>query len=502
MHTCRLAFALIFIAVPQAHAAQDSPERGTIELNLGRCRQLALERNLSFRVSRLAPASSALAVSSSRAVFDPTFTARVSGSQSKPADRLVEDPTSGGYLVTSYPISRSASSSVGLSKGFAFGTDMSLNLSNSWSKASGKQNYGSDLTFDITQPILRGYGREVNESGLRIARNNLDASMSQLETDAISTIRQVEEAYWDLVNAVEGRNVAELSLQYAQQLLERSRARAQSGAQAEREVLQAEYGVATARQSIIAAEASVRGAEDRLKQLTNLVADPNTWDLTITTVDTPHVERSLPPADTLLAVAMRNSRDLYRQRKVIESRHLTLRVRRNTLLPRLDAGASVILKDGGPQIGRSIDDIPTAKFPTWSANLSLTIPVGNRTAEANYRQAALDLKAAEIQLESAELQIRADVRAAVRRVETSREQLAAAQESRRLQEANLASEQERLRLGLTTTYDVLRFERDLADARRSVLQARIEHEKALLALDVATGRLLQTRNIVIERETE
>ena len=114
MQTSRLVFVLSFIAVSHARAAQGAPERGTIELNLGRCRQLALERNLSFRVSRLAPLSSALAVSSSRAVFDPSFTARVSGSQSQPADRLEADPSTGNYLVTSYPVSRTASSSVGL----------------------------------------------------------------------------------------------------------------------------------------------------------------------------------------------------------------------------------------------------------------------------------------------------------------------------------------------------------------------------------------------------
>jgi len=500
MQTHWLAFGTSVMAAATVWAASGTTDQPTRTLSLAQCRQLALERNLNFRISRFGPQSSWTAIATARATFDPSFTAGAAGSRTQAPDQLWFDASTASWVSKSQPVQRNLGSSIGVGKNFAFGTNMGLDLSNGWSSGSGLSNYASRVRFSVSQPLLKGFGREVNESGIRLARNNRDISLSQLESDAISTTQQVEEAYWDLVNAIEGRKVAELSLEYAQQLLERSRVRAESGAQAQREVLQAEAGVAIARQAIISADAAVRAAEDRLKQLTNLTSDPNGWDLSLVPLDTPHVAAALAPVDTLLATALGNSRELYRMEKSLESRRLSLRVRKNALLPSLNASTGLTLNDGSASFSNSLDDIAKGSFPSWSAGLSLSVPIGNRRAEAEYRQASIDLQSTGLQLESLRQQIHADVRSAVRRVETSRQQMAAAMESRRLQEANLESEQERLRLGLSTNYDVLRLEKDLADARRAVLQARIEHEKALLALDVATGRLLEVRNITIAGE--
>jgi len=473
-------------------------EPPTRTLSLAECRVLALEKNLNFRVSRLGPARSEAGVSSALADFDPRFSASIGGTRTQQPNSLVYDPTTGKYISRSVPAQNSIRSSVGIAKDFAFGTNASLSVNNNWAKGSGSSTYGSNLSLNVTQPLLRNFGREVNESGIRLARNSLDISMSQLEASAISTVEQVEGAYWDLVNAIEGLKVAQLSLQVAQQLLERSRARAESGAQAVRDVLQAEAGVAAAQQEIISAQATIRDAEDNLKRLTDLTADPQGWQLTVVPVDTPHIQYQLPPTDTLVVIALRRSPSVYQARKTLEASELTLRIRSNGLLPSLYASTGVTLVDGDLTFGKSMDDIAKASYPSWSAGLQLSIPLGNRSAEASYRQAALDVRSAELKLESSRQQVYADVRAAVRRVETSRLQIAAAAETRRLQEANLENEQERLRLGLSTNYDVLQVEKDLAAARRSFLQARTEHEKALLALDRAAGRLLEARNIRID----
>jgi len=147
-----------------------------------------------------------------------------------------------------------------------------------------------------------------------------------------------------------------------------------------------------------------------------------------------------------------------------------------------------------------MDDLPTAAYPSWTLGLRFSVPLGNRQSEASYREAIVAVRTAELELQDARQAVQADVRSALRRVETSRQQIAAAEETKRLRESTLENEQERLRLGLSTNYEVLQVERDVADARRAYVEARVEHEKALLALDVATGLLLRKRNIGVEMD--
>ena len=107
------------------------------------------------------------------------------------------------------------------------------------------------------------------------------------------------------------------------------------------------------------------------------------------------------------------------------------------------------------------------------------------------------MRQAELEREALEQTVYAEVRTTLRAVENSRQQIAAAERSRRLNEAQLEQEKERLRLGLSTNYEVLTRERSLADARNSYLGALIGHQTAVVDLEVKIGRLLQSRNIRI-----
>ncbi|HPU85565.1 MAG TPA: TolC family protein [Candidatus Latescibacteria bacterium] len=492
----------VFVAILNAFASEAIPasQEQFVRLSLQECRIRALQNNLSFRVQRLQPLVSEARLKAALAPFDPAITASFSGSRTQQPNSLVFDPSTGTYISQSVPAQNSLGTRLGISKAFPFGTNASINLNNSWSKGSGSSNYGSNISLSVSQPLLRGFGRDANEAGIRIARANRETSMKQIVADASAAVQKVESAYWDLVSARENLRVAQMSHQYAQQLLERSRARAETGAQALRDVIQAEAGVATAYQGIISAEARVRDAEDTLRRLTNIAAMEDGWSFGIIPTDTTHIDSGTPSFDSLFAAALENNPAVFQAAQAVETSKFTLKYRYNGLLPTLDASTEIVLRDGDRTAAKSMDDLPTAAYPSWTLGLRFSVPLGNRQSEASYREAIVAVRTAELELQDARQAVQADVRSALRRVETSRQQIAAAEETKRLRESTLENEQERLRLGLSTNYDVLQVERDVADARRAYVEARVEHERALLALDVATGLLLRKRDIGVEMD--
>ncbi len=133
----------------------------------------------------------------------------------------------------------------------------------------------------------------------------------------------------------------------------------------------------------------------------------------------------------------------------------------------------------------------SGRFNNWSAGLNLTVPLGNRAAEAGYTQAALQEDQSRVSLRNLELQITAQVREAVRRIDTNAKRVEAARVARALAEEQLRIEQRRLRAGVSTTFNVLQFQRDLTAAQATEVQAVSDYQKALVNLERVRGTVLE-----------
>jgi len=468
---------------------------------------MALEQNLDFRARRYTPMMREAGVSSALSTFDPTLSANISGSQTRSPGEIREsiDQTDSTLIQLVVPVPRrdAITSTIGISKRFAFGTTAGISASNTWARSAETPQRpetklsSTSLALSLEQPLLEGFGREITEMWITLARNSLDQSMSQLNASAIGTVQEVEVAYWNLVKAIGQLEFARLSREEASRLLTETRARAESGAQPASEILSAEIGVADADQTIITSEAAVSDREDELKRLTNLAADPGGWDVKITPTDSPIVQSDMLGLDSLFAIAMRNRPDVYQNTLALRAHKMNLVIDKDRLLPTLNATGTYSLSGSDTTTGGSLSDLSGGEANRWSLRLNLTVPIGNRSAESRYRTRRIELRQAELEREALEQTVYAEVRTTLRAVENSRQQIAAAERSRRLNEAQLEQEKERLRLGLSTNYEVLTRERSLADARNSYLGALIGHQTAVVDLEVKIGRLLQSRNIRI-----
>jgi len=136
-------------------------------------------------------------------------------------------------------------------------------------------------------------------------------------------------------------------------------------------------------------------------------------------------------------------------------------------------------------------------FPGWSVGLELGIPIQNRSAKARKLMADLALEASRDTAKQLELRVTTEVRAAVRGLETSREQLESAKVSTRLAEKNLDAERKKYDNGLSTAYQILQVQDDLTSARYRQVAAVTGYRKSIVEYNRATGSLLASSNVTI-----
>jgi HAE1 family hydrophobic/amphiphilic exporter-1 len=157
----------------------------------------------------------------------------------------------------------------------------------------------------------------------------------------------------------------------------------------------------------------------------------------------------------------------------------------------------VVPPDLAGGFGRSLGTIGDGLYPDLRLGLSLTVPLGNRTARANVAIAESGERQAAAELLRVRQTIRTEVLNAVVGVETTAERIVAARAAREAAEIQLRSEEERFAVGMSTNFLVLTRQNDLSRARLDEIQALSDHRKALVELQRASGRLLQERGVVV-----
>ncbi len=304
----------------------------------------------------------------------------------------------------------------------------------------------------------------------------------------------------------------------AKDLLEKNRRSVEVGQLAPIEILSAQAEVATREADILQAEAQVKNAEDELKTLLNLSQDEDKAAAAIVPGDRPVVLENKITLDEALATALENRPDLRATRIGLKNRELNLSYAKNQLLPGLNltasywspgvSGTRIIYLDDNPLSGiilgtvpggskASLKDALNLKYNNWSLGLTLTVPVSNILSRAAYTQARLDMQQALLDLKNREQQVFLEIKTAVRAAETNSKRVQAYKVARELAEQKLAGEEEKLKVGLSTNYLVLQYQRDLATARSTELRAVVDYNVSLSDLDRALGLSLKKKNMTL-----
>ncbi len=127
--------------------------------------------------------------------------------------------------------------------------------------------------------------------------------------------------------------------------------------------------------------------------------------------------------------------------------------------------------------------------------MTLSLPLSNVFGRAALAQARLDMRRTMLEMEEQKEEMYIEIKNAVRSVEANYKRIQAYTTARELAEQKLAAEEEKRRVGMSTNYMVLSYQRDLANARISELNAIISYNVSLAALERAMGTNLKSKNI-------
>jgi outer membrane protein TolC len=232
--------------------------------------------------------------------------------------------------------------------------------------------------------------------------------------------------------------------------------------------------------------------------------------------DRPVFEREEVDLESSIDTALASRSEMSVARQVVKNRELNERVAYRQKRHQLDfnvnygpQGASLdtpliispigVVPPNQGSLGDSLSNIFSGDVYSWTTTLTYRVPIANRAAKANYTKSQLALQQSEVDLRNQEQTIRVEVRRAVRGVESGIKRVEAARKNVELQEEKLEAEQKKFDNGMSTSFEVLTFQNDLADAELSEIRARLDYLKSLTALERAEGTLLESHRLRLSK---
>jgi outer membrane protein len=487
------------LAVPTADSS--GPR---VSLTLEDAVKRALENNLDIAVERIGQQVFDVNMASIRSVYSPTVSSLVSSQSSKNASTTT---ISGGQTLATITNSSFVFNG-GLAQDVPWGGgSFTATLNNSRQETSNltatvNPSYQPTWSAQYIQPLLRDFRIDATRQQLLVTRINQDISDIQLQQITMNTIANVRNAYWDYVFAVQSVDVARQSLLLADELLRNNQTKVEIGTMAPIDVVQAQSQAAQQRQAVVTAEGTRRTAEIALKRLiVSGTADP-LWTATIEPVDRPDFRPEPIDLSAATQKALSSRTDVLQARKNLEANDITLRLLNNQKLPQVDlqtryattgVGGTTFITEQGDCVNRcqiigtspggyldALDMLFRNRLPTWSMALNISYNLGTSAADASIARARIQQSQIEVQLRQLDLQVTSDVSNAAIMVQNAAERVQAAQASRDLAQQQLDAENSKFGVGMSTNYQVVLAQRDLATAQNLELQAVLAYRKAVV----------------------
>lgn len=453
------------------------------------CLIQGLRSNLELKVESYNPKISEFDLIVAKSGFDPLFTSNfLYTSINRDA---INDFASNENLAGRFNIGIQKANSLGgttsITYNLQYDKDLTdnpfLNFNTSWSNT---------LTFSVTQPLLRNFGIGPNTTNLKIAENDVESSYYAFQLQALNLITEVQKAYWDLVNARENYELQRQSLRQTQNLFKITEARIKAGSLAAADILNAERNVATIRDNLIVAEQNVLQAEDQLKRFIRPLDTRYYENIRLIPVDRPKFVPIKTNFEKSLSYALKHRQDLKQSYLAIKNSSLSVGFQKNQLLPSLNLIGNVNLNAIDTNNENAFGVILQRDFASWTIQLELEVPIGNRSARAQYQQALIRRKQLEIQHKQIQSQIIWDVRQAIRNLNIASRRVLTARKTTELAEKQLANEENKFRAGIIPLFQVQETEQNLTAARINEINTTIDYQKAIYILDQAEGALTRT----------
>jgi outer membrane protein len=509
--------ALAFLCLAFSIHAQIDTNRPVRPMSLEEAIRLALENNLQIARVRYEPQLAQFRLTGGYAYYEPQFAASAIHSFVQREGETIDPDT--GFPIIGQEVDSDAFGGSPVLTGVLPFTGLRYEIGADFSHRAGisggriVDDYQADVGIRLQQPLLRNFWIDQRRLDIKLAKKDLKISEYAVTMQIMEVVNSVQQAYYDLMAALDDVKVREVSLSLAQRLLDENRQRVKVGTMAPLDEKQAESEAALRQAELILARSEVTRMENILKSL--ISRDFQEWHAV-----------AIVPNEKLIAVAqtydlqdswqngLQLRPDYSEARERLERQGIVVSYTRNQLFPALDLVGSygrsgfdsrspfgptnALFRDSS--FSGTLADIRDEVNPHYSYGVVLTLPLTFRSERARHKEAKGMLEQTKLDLQIVHQNVLIGIQDAIQAARAAYERVQATRSAREFAQVALDAEQKKLDNGRSTSFFVLQFQRDLTNARAQEIDALSDYNKAVATLHFREGTILKRNNVRVEIE--
>lgn len=456
-----------------------------LEVSIEQCRAWALQNNLDLQVALIDPTIQHEALSAEEAKFEAVF--RTTANYNN-LDNAVSSTLQSGQAQI---LDITPGVTIPLRNGSTVTVQLPLNrteTNNSFTTLN--PSYSSDLSFSLSQPLLRNAGRRANSHSIRLAALDSQIAQARTKLEVIRQLAGVDRAYWRLYAAKRLLEVRQEQYELARTQLERAERRYRAQVAPEVEVIRAQEGLAARLEDIITADNQLRDVQRDLKRIIHVPGlEMGSRVLFELSSQPDPVAYDLDP-DEFARSAITNRMEMLELELQLAQDYSSIDFARNQALPLFTLDYSYQINGLGADITGAFKVLRDNRFENWSVGATFERSLGNEAAESRVHQAILRRLQRLATREARKLSISQEVYNTVDQIGAAWQRIMAARQTVILAARTLRAEQNQFEVGARTSTDVLDAATRLADAQSSEIIALTDYQISQVDLAFATGTLL------------
>ena len=477
----------------------------------------------AIRVLRLDPAIVGAGIESSLSKFDAVWSSSATwNTTDTPVGTSLQTFQSAGQ--TSVDQVQNATVSTGLIKPLSTGGVTSITFDTVYTRtnlpALVNPSYQPTLQFGFEQPLLQGFGTEINElrpnspgsllhpgtfntqptaEGILVTRLRYDQQRTDFELKVNFMLLNVEVAYWNLYNAYWNLYSQETGLRLAYEAWRIFNARYAAGKVSVADLAQTRGQYELFRSQRLGALNSVLESERELRLLLGLPGEDGDR---LVPADQPTLAAYTPDWATAVESALALKPELVLARQEVKAAQMNLLVARDAERPDIRFTATYDFNDigsrlDGPGTENAFRNLSDGRFSNWSVGIQGNIPIGFRDAHAKSRVAKLQLARTYEVLKDQEMKTQRFMVNLYRLLDYNYEQIKINRAQREAYGQQIRALSEQIKVGSQTPDILLEAQRFYATALSSEYQFIAGYNEILVAWEFMKGTIMQHDNVVI-----
>lgn len=454
-------------------------------VGLEEARASTLSNNLQLQIALVDPAIARETVSQEEARFESAFTLRTLWDENNSPTGLANPERTFSDTRLIEPGVR-----IPLRTGETVNVNFAAQRNNANPGGILNPNFNDDLSFSVSQPLLRNAGRRANTAALRVASYNQKAAESTTKLEAIRQLAAIDRSYWRLYQAKKSLEVTQQQYELAQAQLERAERRVKAGSAPEIEVIRSQAGVADRLDAIIRAQNAVLTQQRELKRVMNMPGLTIETQTMLTLATEPDLVLYQFDRVALTEQAVNTRMEMLELELRLAADAANIDLAQNRALPLITLDYTYNVNGVGGVRGKAFEGVAEWQHTDWSVGLSAEIPLGNEAARSAVRRAILTRVQRLSTKEAREQSIRQEVLNSIDTSEAAWQRVIAARQSVILNTRALQAEQRQFDVGASTSTNVLDAATRLAEAQLQEINAITDYQISQVDLAFATGTLL------------